>query len=441
MKKILLAVIALLSGVTIHAQHVWSYDECVEYAVSHNIDIQQRAVDIELQANQLNTIKNDWLPRVSVNGAQRFSFGNAMASTGTMATSARQNHDLSYTNAVVELDMPVFDGFKRINQQRAAEWSVKQATAQLASSRKSLSFTLATYYLQALYEKGMMEVAENQVSTSRQMRDKTKAFVDDGRNPQSDLANAEAQLADDEFNLTKARGRYQIALLNLSQLLNLESVEGFQIADITDESVLSQEFCNPFSLYSDVVDNYPSIVAEKAKVEKSRYDIAVARAGYYPRIDFRATLNSYYLNLFHVSHDEGLFKQMWNNKSEVIGLHFNIPVFDHFQTRNNIRKAKMTFTQSNLALDDAKQKLRKEINQAYYNALDARDKFVSAKKSQSASQLSCNFEQEKYEAGRSTSFDLAQATQRLRKASEDAVQAKYEYIIRMKILNIYSADE
>ena len=431
--KVLLLAGALQCSM-LHAQRLWTFDECVQYAIEHNIDIQQKTLDIQLQENQLNTTQNEWMPTLEANAAQRFSFGNALASTGTMAASSEPyNSNLAYTDATVSLSMPIFDGFRRKNQKHADRWSVQQATASLNHARKSLSLQIATYYLQTLYEQGMATVAQTEVQTSRQLREKTKTLVDDGRKPMSELADAEAKLAADEFELTQAQGRYQIALLNLSQLLNLETVEGFQIADISDADICQVQL----PALDDIIENYPSIIAGKALVEKSRYDIATARAAYYPKLDFRASLNTYYLNFFNDSQTVRFGPQWWDNKSEVVGLHLNIPIFDHFTTRNNIRKAKMTLTKNQLALDDSRQQLRKEIEQAYYNAVNAQSKYISARKAEEASQISCTYETDKYNAGRSSIYDLTQAQQRLRQASENTVQAKYEFIIRQKILNIY----
>lgn len=427
---------------TAQAQRLWTFDDCVQYAIDHNINIQQQEVDILLQKNQLNTTQNEWLPTLEADAAHRFSFGNALASTGTMASSSdNYEADLAYTNASVNLSMPIFDGFRRKNQKHADHWSVQQATASLDYARKSLTIQIATYYLQTLYERGLAEVAAAEVETSRKLCEKTKSLVDDGRKPMSDLAEAEAQLAADEFELTEARGRYRIALLTLAQLLNLETAEGFDIADIPsplDASLSDVQSPLSTTSFEDIIERYPSIIAGKALVEKSRYDIATARAAYYPKLDFRASLNTYYLNFFDDSQTPRFGSQWWNNKSEVVGLHLHIPIFDHFTTRNNIRKAKMTLTKNRLALDDSRQQLRKEIEQAYYNAVNAQSKYLSAKKSEAASQISCTYEQDKYEAGRSNIYDLTQAQQRLRRASENAVQAKYEFVIRQKILDIYS---
>ena len=438
--RVLLASVALtcslfhVQGSMLYAQRVWTFDDCVQYATDHNINIQQKDVDIRLKQNQLNTTRNEWMPTLQAEAAQRFSFGNAYASTGSMPSSSEAySSDLSYTNAVVTLTMPIFDGFRRKNQTRSDHWSVHQATASLDNARKSLVIQIATYYLQTLYEKGMADVAAAQVETSRQVREKTKTLVDEGRKPTSDLADADATLAADEFKFTQANGRYKIALLTLSQLLNLETVEGFEIADVSDTSMDALSLPN----LTDVIERYPSIVAGKALVEKSRYDIATARSTYYPQLEFRASLNTYYLNFFHDSHEYGFAKQWWKNRSEVVGIHLNYTLFNHFSTRNNIRKAKMNYTKSLLALDDTRQQLRKEIDQAYYNAVNAQSKYESAQKSQEASLLSCSYEKDKYEAGRSTLYDLTQANQRLREARENAVQAKYEYIIRTKILEVY----
>ena len=155
LKKLKVLFLIFCQLTIVKAQHVWTFDECVQYAIDHNIDIQQKIVDIQLLENQLNTTQNDWMPSFSAAAAQRFSFGNALASTGTMASTIKTyNADLSYTNATIDLQMPVFDGFRRKNQEQADHWSVQQATASLASAQKSLTIQIATYYLQSYSVRG-----------------------------------------------------------------------------------------------------------------------------------------------------------------------------------------------------------------------------------------------------------------------------------------------
>ena len=436
-KRISVVIPMLLAAFTANAQQPWTLDDCLQYARENNIDLQQREIEVELSKNSLNTAKNDWLPTIEFTAAQQFSFGNASASTGVMATEPF-DANLSYTSGSLNVEMPLFDGFLRKNRQRSADWSVKEAVASLDHAHKNLTIQVATYYLQVLYEQGMAEVAEAQVEASRRLCEKTHALVEDGKSPKSDLADAEAQLATDEYNLTASRGKANIALLSLSQLLNLPSKDGFSIADIDDERALGQELLNPFDLYTDASETHPAVVAAQAAVERSKFDIETARSGYYPRIDFRASLNTYYFKPFKGPGEGPFFSRLNKNKSELLGIHLTMPIFNRFSTRNEIRRAKMQLTQSQLQLSDTQQKLRKEIHQAYYNALDAKDRYLSAQKSQDACEIAYSYESDKYEAGRSTIYDLTQATQRLREARENAVQAKYEFIIRQKILDVYA---
>ena len=215
------------------AQRQWTFEDCLQYAIEHNIDIQQRAIDIKIQENERNSANNEVLPAVTLNAGQQFSFGNALAATGTMPASTDNfDADLSYTSASIGLEMPIFNGFRTKNHKLSAHYSLEQATANMAFARKSLKIQIATYYLQALYERGMVRIGQEQVATSRKLCERARALVDDGRNPMSDLAQAEAQLADDEYNLTVYKGRERMALLTLAQLLNLENTHDFAVADM-----------------------------------------------------------------------------------------------------------------------------------------------------------------------------------------------------------------
>ena len=457
------------------AQRQWTLDECVQYATEHSNEVLRKILELEISKNDLNTAQNEWMPTVSATVGQQFSFGNALASTGVMpSTTSEYNADLSFTGGSIGMEMPLFDGFLTRSRRRAAHWQVEQATASLAHVRKNLAIQVATYYLQVLYEQGMADVAQAQVETTRQLCEMTRSLVDEGRNPKSDMADAEAQLADDEYLLTECQGRVRTSLLNLAQLLNLDSVDDFAIADISgdgnDNGNGNENGNDGFAeaLYAEAVGNYPSILAGKALVEKSRHDISAARAGYYPQLTLRASLNTYYLNFFE--HQPGIYEQAWNhidnwlgyrfadaypqffrfplqkhfarqlwdNRSELVGLHLTMPLFDHFRTRNNIRRAKMVMAANQLALDESQQQLRKEIDQAVLNARNAAERLRSSQKSEESGSIAFAFERDKFEAGRSTFYNLTLASQRLRTARENAVQAKYELLIRRKILETYS---
>ena len=418
-----------------NAQKQWTLDECITYAIDHNVNIQQRAIQIQKSKVSLETSNNAWLPEVNAHLGEQFSFGNYNSTTGSMQSdNSDNNYDLAYTNGNITATMNLFDGFKVRNQVKADRFSLEAATANLEKAHKDMGIQIAVHYLECLCNKSLVDVANSQLAVSQQLRQRASVLVDEGKRPISELKDIEATVASDEYTLTQAKGNLTVALTNLAQLLNLPTVDDFDVAPI-DEPLPNLTVAD----YTDVVERWPSITAAKSSIEAGKARVEVARASYYPTLYVEGSLRTFYVNMFHQNPGWGGFgKQFFkNNMNEVIGLHLNIPIFNRFQTRSNIRMAKLEVMDKQLALDDARQNLRTEMQKAYTNAMVALDKQTSAQKAVDAAAVSVNFERDRYDAGRSSVFDLIQAQQKYLKAQQDAVQSKYEYLIRQRILDFY----
>lgn len=422
---------------TSHGQQ-WTLDQCIDYAMAHNIDIRRRAVQLQKQEVMLNSSRNEWLPEVSAAFGEQFSFGNYNSTTGSMNGSVSDtNNDLAYTTGNVTATMNIFDGMKVRHKTTADRFSLEAATASLEQARRDVGIQIAIHYLQCLYHRSLAAEAKEQLQLSQQMVSRAQHLVSEGKRPLSELKDMEAQAAHDAYTLTNSQGQYTLALTKLSQLLNLPTAESFDIVDIS----VQDPSATPVVAYDQVVDSWPSIVAAKAHLEAGKAKVKVARAGYYPTLYIEGALRTFYVNFFH--HDMGwggfgrqFFRQ---NRNEVIGLHLKVPIFNAFKTRNSIRAAKIDVLNSSLALEEARQTLRQEIQTAQTNAEVARGKLASAQAAADAAAVSVSYEQERYDAGRSSVFDLLQARQKHMKARQDALQAKYELLIRQRILRFYSS--
>ena len=165
--------------------------------------------------------------------------------------------------------------------------------------------------------------------------------------------------------------------------------------------------------------------------------LKVRKADYYPQLNLTGSIGTAYYNLFHQGGLGSFGHQLHSNLGEVIGLSLSYPIFNRFQTRNSVKHASNEILHQRLALEDAKLKLREDIQNAYYNATVAQKKHQSSVKACEASRISVEYEEIRYEEGRSSIFDLLQARQKFHKAQQDAIQAKYESMIRQKILEFY----
>ena len=418
-------------------EHAYTLDECIDYAISHNINVQERALAISQQEIALNTSKNAWLPDLNLDMSQMFGFNNPGAASGNGSVSLAE--DGSATTGSVRASMPLFDGFRIKNQIQADRFSLMSATANLEAAKKDISIQVAAYYLQCLYYKGMADVSRKQVETSREMVRRATILVEEGKRPRSEQADAEAQLALDEHTLTNDEGQYTLSLLTLAHALNMPDIEGFRIVEDEQALGLSSDATlqMPQTIYESTVDSWPTIMSAQAGIRQSESLLKVRKADYYPQLNLTGSIGTAYYNMFHQGGLGSFGHQLHSNLGEVIGLSLSYPIFNRFQTRNSVKHASNDIIHQRLALEDAKLKLREDIQNAYYNATVAQKKRQSSVKACEASRISVEYEEIRYEEGRSSIFDLLQARQKFHKAQQDAVQAKYESLIRQKILEFY----
>ena len=196
---------------------LWSLERCIRYAQENNIDLKQREQEKESRDIELNTSKWSWLPAVNANTAQSFQFGRSTTKSGVIVDQSAQN-----TTFNISLDMPLFDGLKTPNDIAARRLSLKAAMESLNKAKEDLAINVASYYLQVLYNKELLKVAELQVALDNEQVSKTEAMVNNGKVPLSQLYDMKAQLAKDEATLVESRNNVSLALLDLAQSLELE---------------------------------------------------------------------------------------------------------------------------------------------------------------------------------------------------------------------------
>lgn len=428
-----MTVFAALSFGELSAQEkTMTLQECIEYAISHNNNIQQQQLNEENRKIQLETTRYSRLPDLSASLSEGFGFGRSTGRDGSTVdnTSASTSFNISTS-------MPIFDGFRISNQVKSDRFSLQAATAQLEQARQDVSIQVAGYYLNALYYKGVVAIQRQQLELDKQTLQKAKDMFEAGKKPESEVVAAQAQVDMTAHQLTEAEGNETMARLDLMMALNLtDDVRSFHIADI-DTTQLGKDITSAAQVFDQAVLLHPSIMAAKYNLESSKYALKVAKSANLPSLSLRASYSNSYYHQFDFD-NMPFGKQLNLNGSEYVGLSLNIPIFNRFATRNSIRQARLQIQNQELQLNESQLQLQKQIEQAYWNAIKARANYVSAESAARSTSLSYNYESERYAAGKSTSIDLQNTRQKLEKALSDQLQAKYEYLMRVKILDFYN---
>lgn len=434
MKKqyITFVTIAVLSAGSAMAQKQWNLKQCIEYAIEHNLTIKQQEAAKDESAVDLNTAKWSRLPDLNGSASHSFNFGRSLQMDNTYQQLNAQNTGLNLSTSI-----PLFTGMQIPNQIALSKLNLKAAVEDLNKAKEDISIQVTSAYLQVLFNEELAKVAHEQVALSEEMLKQKTAFFKVGKASEAELYEAKSRAAQDQLSAVQADNEYRLALLDLSQLLELPTPEGFGIVSPSiDEDKDFSILTSPADIYSEALLIKPSIKAAQYRVEGAQKSIRIAQSGYYPQLSLGAGIATSYYNVS--GRENGNFgSQLRDNFSQYIGLSLNIPIFNRFSTRNQVRKARIQQTTLNWQLEDAKKALYKEIQQAYYNAVNAESKFESSRTADEAAKASFNLMKEKYANGKATSTEFNEARTNWLKAVSDRIQAKYDYLFRTKILDFY----
>lgn len=440
MKKTILISALIALSIQVNAQQRWTLRECIDYAIAHNVNILQAEISAKQSEVDANTAKWARLPNLNAGGNQSFNWGRTQTAikdedTGDYTTKYVDTSSRG-TNMSLSTSIPLFTGFELPNQYALSKLNLKAALADLQKAKEDLAINIASAYLQALYNKELHQVAVSQVELSKEQYDRIESLERLGKASVAEVAEAKSRVAQDELNVVQTRNNYNLSILDLTQLIELETPEGFEIEE-PDQAFVLNALTPPDEIFSTAMMNKPAIKAAQARLEGSKHTIKIAQSAYYPSLSLNGSLGTSYYSTLNRTFSE----QMGDNLSRYVGLSLNIPIFNRFATRNRVRTAKLQRDNYALQLENTKKTLYKEIQQAWYNATAAESKYASSEAATEASLASFELTSKKYENGTATAVAYNEAKQNLMKAQSDELQAKYEYIFRTKILDFYKGEE
>ena len=270
-----------------------------------------------------------------------------------------------------------------------------------------------------------------------------QALVDNGKASVSELSQQQATLASGRLAAIQADNKYRMSVLTLTQLLELPTPEGFGVVVPSDtqlEHIAALNITRPEQVYEEALSFKPEIRSQQLRLEGTEHSIKVAKAGYYPKLNLNAGVGSNYYTVSGLDSD-AFGEQLRHNFSQFIGLNLSIPIFNRFSVRNSVRNARVDRDNQQLTLDNTKKTLYKEIQQVYYNTLNAQAKERSSKEAVASSEDAFSLMQAKYENGKANITEFNEAKNKYLKAQSDYVQARYEHLYQRALLEFYRGSE
>lgn len=442
-KLIITLLVGSLSITAASAQRKWSLEDCIDYAWKNNLTIKSTALNAQSQEINLEKAKNQRLPNLNADLSTPLNYGLAMNAQNLKTKG-------TFTNSVsgsISSSVTLFSGYQIKNSIAAQSFNWQASLEDLKKAKESMAVSIATAYLQVLYNKELHQISKEQVSLSQSLVDRSVTMATHGKIPEGQVYEVKAQLSKDQLSAVESQNTLSMSLLDLSQLLDLKEWSEFDIVTPTIDVVnLNNSLQSAEEIYNIAVNTKSTVKSSEYRLKSSEKNLEVSKGAAYPRLSMYASYgNGYYsssktIDTLGIQHRIPFGTQLKNNYSAGLGLSLSIPIFNRFDTKNNIRLSKIEMDNAKLDLENTKKSLYKEIQQAWFNATKANVQYNSSADVVKNSEEAFRFAEEKYNNGKATLYEFNQAKMNLASARSNQLQAKYNLLFCIKILDFYKGE-
>jgi outer membrane protein len=465
MRFIAVLIVAVSATSALNAQKKWTLEECISHAVTQNISIKGTELNLESTSINLSQSQYSRLPSVNANASNTYNFGQTIDPfTNQFATNTVRSNSF-FLNAQVT----VFNGFQTLNTVKANKTELRAAETDLQKMKNDISLNVANIYLQILFNKELLRNAESQLEVTKVQALRIEKLVAAGSQPQGAQFDIEAQMAQEELNQINAKNQLDLSLLNLRQLLLIESSEEFEVIEPNIENIdKGKVLSTPGAIYENSLTIMPEIKSSEYRLVAAEQSLKASRGAYSPRISLNGSYGTGYSGASRelastsnlglqptgavvqgtnepilapaftsIFQDKSFNDQLRDNINSSIGISLSVPIFNGLNARSNVSRSKVQFSQAELALTESKLQLRQQIESAYLDATAASKRFESASASVKALTESFKYTQERFNVGLLNSFDFSNEKNRLIQSQSNLLQAKYEYIFKTQVLEFY----
>lgn len=436
-KAILTSAAAALLGIgTAGAQSdstLWNLDKCISYALEHNNEILTRTNDVESSEIQLNSAKMSRMPDLSASLGGSAYFGRSPSRDGSYIDNSQLSGSFGLSTSIA-----VYQGLRIKHETDKARLDLEAATHNLDLARENIAISITSYYLQVLYAREMLNTSENQLFLSSELYVKAEKQYESGKISRSEVVKNEAEVASDKASMVKSRNDYMLALLDLRQAMNLPDSISLELEPATEGLPEYRLLPDVNEICEKALASHPSVKAAEAALLSSEASLKSAKSQYQPSLYMNAGYgNSVYNNLTDKSLNSDIGSQLARNGNEYVGLSLSIPIYSRNSTRNSVKISRINVENSEYNLDETKKKLKKEIETAYWSATAAYQTMLANEKSLISAELVLENEIASMESGKSDAYSYSEAKIRWENAQSVLTHSKYDYLLKLRILEFY----
>ncbi len=416
----------------------WTLEDCINYAVTNNIAIQRQRLQTESAEVNFLTSKMNLLPNLNAGSEVDVRFGRSVNPQTNIIT-FNQNLINSY---YLTSNLQLFNGFAKVNTISANKYMLMAGVESEKIVRNTLIIDIMGQYYQVLYSRGLEDASKMQLDLSEKQQFRIVKMVETGKEALSKQYEIESQLSADKLAYTVARNNASQALTTLKQMLQLTNGADFDILmpDLNNLLIIDNTF-NTDSIYNIASQTLPRLKEIEFELKASKKQIAAARGNLIPSLSLNGSLSSGYIRTSSADTTPPFISQLKLNRGEDVYLTLNIPLFNNYSTARNIKLAKIKRNDTSLKLEQEKNNLYTEVENACLNYNRGKDEFAAAKANYDFNTKSFSAVEKKFESGLVDVTEYSVAKTTLFKAETEALRTKLQLLIRKLTIQFYSTGE
>lgn len=437
MKKLLLCCIFITTAWAAHAQEkkVWTLQECVDYALQNNLTVKTNLLNAETSKVNLDQSKFQMLPTLNGGASYGYNWGRNIDPTTNQFVTERINS----INFQANSSLLLFNGFRLFNNYKQNVTDNEAAAEDFTKAKNDVIINVVTLYTTVIFNKELLSNAQSQLTTTTQQLDRTRKLAEVGSVPRGDVLDLEAQQASNELNVITNENAVNLSILRLKQALQIPAsqemdieVPELDVANGTIDETADQ-------IYEKALTAMPEVRSAKLKLQSSLFAFKAARGSYFPRLSINGNLFTNYSSaiddLLPGGYPRG--EQLNDNLAQSASLQLQIPIFNGYQTRANVKRSYFSTQQAEINLTSAENTLRQSVETAYNDAAASSKTYQSALKLVNAREEAFRMLKQRYDNGAANFVEYQTAENALFQAKSDLVRAKYDFIFKKKVLDFY----
>jgi len=408
--------------------------QSIETALSNNMEVQQRGLQAQRSKIDWAQARLNLLPNLNANTGTTWAQGRTI----DQSTNSYVNSNQSYANYNLGSNVVLFNGLYMQNTIKQNGLAYEAAKMDWQQQKDLVTISVILAYLQVLNNEDVLELSRNQLTLSKSQVDRLETLNKEGAILPSDLSDLKGEYADNQLSIISAQNAIETAKINLCQLMNIPYDKNMKIERIDAASYATRYEQTPDSIYQVALQQFAMVRAADFRAESAARAVKAAKGQLYPTLWLNGGYGTSYSSL---NTNDSYKSQLTNNRGSFVGVGLDIPIFNNFFARNRVKVAKLTLKNNELQAQTTKTQLQQNIEQAYANMTTAADKYKVLLEQVNAYTESFRAAEARFNAGVGTSIDYLLKKNALDRSNINVITAKYDYVLRTKILDYYQGKQ